>query len=60
MADKSDPEYWSAKVASDVLRKTIEDKGKPLDSEKCLSTQSPKDLKTLNADVKQPSMTIFW
>ena len=39
------PENWSAKVASDALCKTIEGKGKPLDSERCLSTQSPKDVK---------------
>ena len=39
------PEKWSAKVASDVLCKIVEGKGKPLDSEKCLSVQSPKDVK---------------
>ena len=39
------PENWSAKVASDALRKIIEGKGKPLDSERCLSVQSPKDVK---------------
>ena len=36
-------ENWSAKVASDALYKIIEAKGKPLDSERCLSVQSPKD-----------------
>ena len=36
-------ENWSAKVASDALWKIIEGKGKPLDSERCLSVQSPKD-----------------
>ena len=41
------PENWSAKVASDVLCKIIEDKGKPLDSERCLSSQPPKDVKPL-------------
>ena len=40
------PENWSAKLASDALCKTIEGKGKPLDSDRCLSTQSPKNLKT--------------
>ena len=39
------PVKWSAKVASDALCKIIEGKDKPLDSEKCLSTQSPKDVK---------------
>ena len=39
------PENCSAKVAADDLRKTIEGKDKPLDSERCLSTQSPKDVK---------------
>ena len=39
------PENWSAKVASDALCKIIEGKGKPLDSERCLSVQSPKDVK---------------
>ena len=39
------PENWSAKVASDALCKIIEGKGKPLDSERCLSIQSPKDVK---------------
>ena len=38
-------EIWSAKVASDTLCKIIEGKGKPLDSERCLSIQSPKDVK---------------
>ena len=42
MADKS-AENWSTKVASDALCKIIEGKGKPLDSERCLSVQSPKD-----------------
>ena len=37
------PENWSAKVASDALRKIIDGKGKPLDNESCLSVQSPKD-----------------
>ena len=37
------PENWSAKVASDALCKIIEGKSKPLDSERCLSVQSPKD-----------------
>ena len=37
------PENWSANVASDALCKIIEGKGKPLDSERCLSVQSPKD-----------------
>ena len=37
------PENWSAKAASDALYKIIEGKGKPLDSESCLSVQSPKD-----------------
>ena len=37
------PENWSAKVASDALCKIIEGTGKPLDSERCLSVQSPKD-----------------
>ena len=39
------PENWSAKVASEALCKVIGGKGKPLDSERCLSTQSPKDVK---------------
>ena len=39
------PQNWSVKVASDALCKIIEGKGKPLDSERCLSTQSPKDAK---------------
>ena len=39
------PENWSAKVASDALCKIIEGKGKPLNSERCLSIQSPKDVK---------------
>ena len=39
------PENWSAKVASDALCKIIEGKGKPLDSERRLSTQSSKDVK---------------
>ena len=39
------PESWSAKVAADALCKIIEGKGKPLDSERSLSTQSPKDVK---------------
>ena len=37
------PENWSAKVASDALCKIIDGKCKPLDSERCLSVQSPKD-----------------
>ena len=40
-------ENWSAKVASDTFCKIIEVKGKPMDSERCLSTQSPKDVKPL-------------
>ena len=39
------PENWSAKVAADALCKIIEDKGEPLDSERSLSFQSPKDVK---------------
>ena len=39
------PENWSAKVASDILCKIIEGKGKPLDSERCLSIQSPNNMK---------------
>ena len=39
------PENWSAKVASGALWKSIDSKGKPLDSERCLSTQSPKYVK---------------
>ena len=39
------PENWSAKVASDALGKIIEGKGKSLDSERCLSSQSQKDVK---------------
>ena len=39
------PENWSAKVASEALCKIIEGKGKPLDSERCLSNHSPKDVK---------------
>ena len=39
------PENWSAKVASDALCKIIEGKGKPLDSDRGLSVQSPKDEK---------------
>ena len=39
------PENWSAKVASDALCKIIEGKGKTLDSERCLSIQSPKNVK---------------
>ena len=38
-------ENWTAKVASDALCKIIEGKGKPLDSERCLSTQLPKNVK---------------
>ena len=38
------PENWSAKVAADALCKIIEGKGKPLDSERCLSPQSPNDV----------------
>ena len=40
-------ENWSAKVASDALFKIIEGKGKPLDSERCLSTQPLKNVKLL-------------
>ena len=32
-------------MALDALFKIIDGKGKPLDSERCLSTQSPKDVK---------------
>ena len=39
------PANWSTKVAADTLCKIIESKGEPLDSERCLSTQSPKDVK---------------
>ena len=39
------PKNWSAKVASDALCKIIEGKGKPLDSDRGLSVQSPKDVK---------------
>ena len=39
------PENRSAKVAADALCKIIEGKGKPLDSERCSSIQSPKDVK---------------
>ena len=39
------PENWSPKVASDALCKIIEGKGKSLDSERCLSSQSQKDVK---------------
>ena len=39
------PENCSAKVASDALCKIIECKCKHLDSERCLSNQSPKDVK---------------
>ena len=39
------PENWFEKVASYALCKIIEGKGKPLDSERCLSTQSPKYVK---------------
>ena len=39
------PENLSTKVASDAPCKIIEGKGKSLDSERCLSTQSPKDVK---------------
>ena len=38
-------ENWSAKVAVDALCKIIEGKCKSLDSEKCLSIQSPKNMK---------------
>ena len=38
-------ENWSAKVSAEALCKTIEGKGKPLDSERRFSTQSPKDVK---------------
>ena len=41
------PENWSEKVASDALCKIIEGKGKPLDSERGLSSQPPKDVKPL-------------
>ena len=43
MADKSVPcglQKWSAEVAAEVLRKLIEGKGKPMDSERSSSTQS--------------------
>ena len=40
------PENWSAKVARDDLCKIIEGKGKPLDSDRGLSVQSPKDGKS--------------
>ena len=39
------PENWSAKVAEDDLCKIIEGKAKSLDSERCLSSQSPKNVK---------------
>ena len=39
------PENWSAKMSSDALCNLIDGKSKPLDSERCLSTQSPKDVK---------------
>ena len=39
------PDNWSAKVASDALCKTIVGKGKPMDTERCLSTESTKDVK---------------
>ena len=39
------PETWFAKVASDALCKIIEGKGKPLESQRCLSIQSPKVVK---------------
>ena len=39
------PENWSAKVASDALCKIVEGKRKPLNSERCLSIQLPKDVK---------------
>ena len=39
------PGNWSAKMALNALCKIIEDRVKPLDSERCLSTQSPKDVK---------------
>ena len=39
------PENWSAKVTADSLCKIIEVKGKIVDSERSLSTQSPKDVK---------------
>ena len=41
MAEKSVP----GKLASDALCKIIECKGKPVDSERSSSTQSPKDVK---------------
>ena len=39
------PENWSENVAADDLCKFIEGNGKPLDSERSSSTQSPKDVK---------------
>ena len=39
------PENWSAKVALDALCKIVEGKRKPLNSERCLSIQLPKDVK---------------
>ena len=39
------PENWSTKVAANALCKIIEGKGKPVDSERSLSTQSPKAVK---------------
>ena len=41
------PEKWSA---SDALCKIIEGKGKPLDSDRGLSVQSPKGWEAPNAD----------
>ena len=41
MADKSVP----SKLAADAICKIIECKGKPLDSERSSSSQSPKDVK---------------
>ena len=38
-------ENWSAMVAADALCKIIEDKGKPLDSERRWSIQSPEDVR---------------
>ena len=39
------PANRSTKMAADALCKIIEIKGEPLDSERCLSIQSPKDVK---------------
>ena len=39
------PENWSVKVAADAVDKVCEGKGKPLDSERISSTQTPEDVK---------------